>query len=138
MSAFVRVFTIAIICLTFSFQVMAFTVDDNILPDDLESRAVKIFKVTRCMICSGESLYESQSTFAYEMRAFIRQKILEGASNEDIIDILKSRYGNNVLYYTPGDKEGLFLLFIPVLFAMVVAFCILLKLISTKRDDANC
>ena len=132
-----KIYFILIIFLALSSRTMAFFVDDNVLPDELEARAIGLFKVTKCMVCSGESLYESQSVFAGDMRAFIRQKILEGASNEDIANILKNRYGNKILYYTPSDMNGLLLLLIPILLAAAAVFCVLFKLISTKKGQGR-
>ena len=52
----------------------------------------EILKNIRCLICQGQSVYDSQSDFAMSMKLVIDQKITEGLSENEIYDYLKKQY----------------------------------------------
>ncbi len=51
----------------------------------------KISKNLRCLICQGQSIYDSQSDFAISMRILIKNKLEEGKSENEIYDFLKKK-----------------------------------------------
>ncbi|SBO13742.1 Cytochrome c-type biogenesis protein CcmH precursor [Anaplasma phagocytophilum] len=112
----------------------AFSANENFLSKDQESRAIKLFKATKCMTCSGESLYESQSAFAVEMRSFIRRQIVSGMTDEQILDILKQRYGSAILGDTPYNAETYFLWITPIFLAVIITVFMALKLGRLKKS----
>ena len=52
----------------------------------------KISKNIRCLICQGQSVYDSQSDFSISMRLLIKKKIEEGLNEKEIYDFLKDKY----------------------------------------------
>ena len=62
----------------------------NAQEDSLQS---KITKNLRCLICQGQSVYDSQSDFAMSMKLLIKNKIEDGESKDQIYDYLKNQYG---------------------------------------------
>ena len=58
----------------------------------------QISKNLRCLICQGQSVYDSQSDFALSMKILIQNKIDEGKNDEQIYDFLKSKYGEWIVY----------------------------------------
>ena len=58
----------------------------------------KISKNLRCLICQGQSIYDSQSDFAESMKLVVKQKIEAGMSEEDIYSFFKIQYGEWILY----------------------------------------
>lgn len=60
--------------LIFHSGVNAFTLDNKLRDKSMEKRATSLFEIIRCPICSGESLSESGSQIAYDMREAIRKK----------------------------------------------------------------
>jgi cytochrome c-type biogenesis protein CcmH len=63
----------------------------------LEARARALSKELRCMVCQNESIDESQAPLAHDLRVLVRQRILAGDSDAQIINFLVSRYGEFVL-----------------------------------------
>ena len=53
----------------------------------------KISKNLRCLICQGQSVYDSQSDFALTIKMLIKNKLQEGDSEDEIYDYLKTLYG---------------------------------------------
>ena len=81
----------------------------------MELRAVNLFKITRCLICSGESIYESQSQLAHDMRMLIRNHIKNGYDDNKIIEELHNHYGNKIIIIPPYDVYAYLLWFLPMI-----------------------
>ena len=75
----------------------------------------KISKNLRCLICQGQSVYDSQSDFALSMKILIQNKIDEGKNDEQIYEYLKAKYGEWIVYDPPFTKNNLLLWIIPYL-----------------------
>ena len=69
----------------------------------------KISKNLRCLICQGQSVYDSQSDFAISMKILIDNKIKEGKSEKQIYDYLKNQYGEWIVYDPEFNKKNLIL-----------------------------
>ena len=85
------------------------------LTDTEQARAQALFKQVRCQVCQGESVDESQSTLAQDMRYLITKQISQGKSDQQIKDFLVSRYGQSVLMETPMTIQTIWLWMIPAL-----------------------
>ncbi len=75
----------------------------------------KISKNIRCLICQGQSVYDSQSDFANSMRVVIKNKIDEGYTESEIYEFLKKQYGEWILYDPEFNKNTIFLWLLPIL-----------------------
>ena len=69
----------------------------------------KISKNLRCLICQGQSVYDSQSEFALSMKLLIKEKLKEGSTEKEIYDFLKNQYGDWIVYDPKFDKKTLLL-----------------------------
>jgi cytochrome c-type biogenesis protein CcmH len=67
----------------------------------LQDRVMKLAGELRCLVCQGESLADSGSDFAKDMRVKIRQLIQQGMTNQQVKDYLVARYGDFILYRPP-------------------------------------
>src|SRR5208282_3296921 len=81
----------------------------------LEARAVALQRGFRCLVCQGESLDESNSQLADDLRRLIRARIQQGESDRQITDFLVSRYGNVILMRPPLEPGTYLLWFGPLL-----------------------
>jgi cytochrome c-type biogenesis protein CcmH len=81
----------------------------------LETRAQALFRELRCVVCQGESLAESQAEIASDIRAEIRQHLKDGEQEQQILDLLVSRYGEFILMTPPLRVATLLLWFGPLL-----------------------
>ena len=75
----------------------------------------KISKNLRCLICQGQSVYDSQSDFALSMKILIDNKIKEGKSEKQIYDYLKNQYGEWIVYDPEFNKKNLILWAFPLI-----------------------
>lgn len=62
-----------------------------------ESRARDISKGLRCLICRNESIDESDADLARDLRLLVRERIVEGDSDEEVFAFVVERYGEYVL-----------------------------------------
>ena len=101
-------FIFLIILSTFFYQGDLIANNNNVLVD-------KISKNLRCLICQGQSVYDSQSDFAISMKLLIKKKIEEGNSEKQIYEYLKNQYGEWISYDTEINKKTYLLWLFPLL-----------------------
>ena len=75
----------------------------------------KISKNLRCLICQGQSVYDSQSDFALTIKMLIKNKLQEGESEDEIYDYLKTLYGEWIVYDPEFNKKNLLLWVFPLI-----------------------
>ena len=93
---------------------------------------IKISKNLRCVICQGQSIYDSQSDFAVSMKLLINKKIEQGLSEKEIYEFLKDKYGEWIVYDTGFNKNTFILWGLPVLLFFLGGAIILKKLVFRK------
>ncbi len=99
-------------------------------PTELEN---KIFKNLRCLICQGQSIYDSQSDFAESMKIVVRKNLETGMSEKDIYQFMKKNYGEWVLY-NPEINKGTFILWsLPIILFVIGGAIIIRKLGVFKK-----
>jgi len=97
-----------ILFLILSFQKLLMANNNSLTVD-------KISKNLRCLICQGQSVYDSQSDFALSMKTLIKNKLQEGKSEKQIYDYLKNQYGEWIVYDPEFNKKNLILWIFPLI-----------------------
>ena len=100
--------------ITFSFLLLIL-INNSVLADNKISKVDSISKNLRCLICQGQSVYDSQSEFAISVKDLIKKKIEEGNSDNDIYEYLKNKYGDWIMYDPELDKKTLLLWILPLI-----------------------
>lgn len=86
---------------------------DALAPEQ-EARAKALFGMLHCVVCSGQSLAESDAQIAYDLRSLVRRKIKEGESDEAIVEYLTERYGETILTAPPVTPATLLIWLMPL------------------------
>ena len=115
-----------ILIFTLSFQKILYANNNSLLVN-------KISKNLRCLICQGQSVYDSQSDFALSMKVLIDKKIKEGKTEKEIYDFLKDKYGEWILYEPEFNKNTYFLWLLPILL-FLIGGAIIFKLFILKKN----
>ena len=89
------------VALVISSHAWAVEPDEMLSNPVLEARARAISKELRCMVCQNESIDESEAPLARDLRVLVRQRIMAGDSDAQIINFLVSRYGEFILLKPP-------------------------------------
>ena len=84
-----------------------------------DSLSINITKNLRCLICQGQSVYDSDSEFANSVKLIVSQKLKDGFSEREIYNFLKNKYGEWILYEPEFNKNTYFLWLLPILMFLV-------------------
>mgnify|MGYP001325994353 CR=1 FL=1 len=94
---------------------------------------IEITKNLRCLICQGQSVYDSDSEFANSLKILVEKKLNEGLSEKQIYEYLKNKYGDWILYDPGFNKNTYFLWLLPILMFVFGGAIILRKVILKKK-----
>ena len=92
----------------------------------------KILKNIRCLICQGQSVYDSESDFASSIKLIVDKKINEEFSEAQIYEYLREKYGDWIIYDPEFNKNTYILWLLPMLF-FLLGGAILYKKISINK-----
>ena len=79
----------------------------------------KIAKNLRCLICQGQSVYDSDSEFANSIKILVDKKLDEGLTEKQIYDYFKTKYGEWILYDPRLNKNTYILWLLPLLIFLI-------------------
>ena len=88
----------------------------------------KILKNIRCLICQGQSVYDSESDFASSIKLIVSKKIKEELSEEQIYEFLREKYGNWIIYDPKLNKNTYILWLLPLLLFLLGGAIMIRKL----------
>ena len=99
--------------------------------NEISTKVDQITKNLRCLICQGQSVYDSQSDFAVSMKLVVKNKIDEGKEEEEIYDYLKNKYGEWIVY-EPELNQNTFLLWSIPLILFAFGGLLIIRKVSIK------
>jgi len=115
------------------FLFIFFIFPNNSLKDDNEVIKNKITKNLRCLICQGQSVYDSDSEFANSLKMVVDNKINEGLSEKEIYTYFQSKYGDWILYDPSFNKNTYFLWLLPLLIFFLGGAIIFYKFLKKQK-----
>ena len=92
----------------------------------------KITKNLRCLICQGQSVYDSDSEFANSLKVLVDKKLEEGFSENEIYVYFKDKYGEWILY-NPGLNKNTYILWLLPILIFLIGGAIILKSFIFKK-----
>jgi cytochrome c-type biogenesis protein CcmH len=101
----------------------------------LEARARAISEELRCMVCQNESIDESEAPLAHDLRVLVRQRLLAGDSDQQVIDFLVARYGEFILLKPPFSWNTIALWGAPP--ALLLIGAVMIVLVERRRKAAG-
>ena len=96
-----------------------------------ENRARDLSKGIRCLVCQNQSIDDSDSDLAKDLRKIIRKKIIQGETDNEITQYLVDKYGNFILMKPPLYKDT-YILWISPLLLMLVGITIMYFTLKRK------
>jgi cytochrome c-type biogenesis protein CcmH len=106
----------------------------NNLKANNEDINIKITKNLRCLICQGQSVYDSDSEFAISIKTLVDKKLEEGFSENQIYDFFKEKYGDWILYDPELNKNTYILWLLPILI-FLIGGAIITKTFIIKKNN---
>ena len=104
----------------------------SIVSADYQDKQNKITKNLRCLICQGQSVYDSDSEFANSLKIVVDKKIAEGLSEDQIYEYFKIKYGEWILY-DPGLNKNTYILWLLPLLIFLIGGAIIYKKFIVKK-----
>ena len=98
---------------------------------DQHSRYTQLIENIRCPVCQGQSISDSNSELAKDLRKKVREMILDSRSDADIYSFMVERYGDFVVYKPPLNIKTFLLWFAPL---MVMILSLLFLFRSTRQN----
>ena len=92
----------------------------------------KISKNLRCLICQGQSVYDSDSEFANSLKIVVEKKLQEGLSEDQIYEYFKTKYGEWILY-DPGLNKNTYILWLLPILIFLIGGAIIYKSFIVKK-----
>jgi len=112
----------------FLFIIIVFNINQAFSDENSDKLKNKISKNIRCLICQGQSIYDSQSDFAISMKLVIEKKLNQGFSENEIYEFLKNKYGQWIIYDPEFNKKTFILWILPILLFLLGGAIIYRKL----------
>ena len=98
-----------------------------------KSLQTKITKNLRCLICQGQSVYDSDSEFANSLKIVVKKKINEGLNEKQIYYFLKDKYGEWIIFDPVFNKNTYFLWLLPIIM-FVIGGAIIFKIFIINKN----
>ena len=92
----------------------------------------EITKNLRCLICQGQSVYDSDSEFANSLKIVVDKKLEEGLSEDQIYEYFKIKYGEWILY-DPGLNKNTYILWLLPILIFLIGGAIIYKSFIVKK-----
>ena len=105
----------------------------NHLKADNEDMKNKITKNLRCLICQGQSVYDSDSEFANSLKVLVDKKLEDGFSEKQIYSFFKDKYGEWILY-DPGLSKNTYILWLLPILIFLIGGVIIFKSFIIKKN----
>ena len=113
--------------------IISFFLHPGFLNAQDEELSSKITKNLRCLICQGQSIYDSDSEFANSLKVLVNKKLNEGLSENQIYDYFQDKYGEWILYDPNLNKNTYILWLLPILIFLIGGAIIVKSFIIKKN-----
>ena len=114
------------------FFILSLYTDQVIANEANEMKLSNIYKSIRCLVCQGQSIEDSNSDFAVNLRMLIKDKIEGGLDEKDVYKFLKKKYGDWILFKPSFELKNIFLWLFPYA-AFILAGFYLFFLVKKNR-----
>ncbi|HEX3501665.1 MAG TPA: cytochrome c-type biogenesis protein [Stellaceae bacterium] len=130
-----RVFVVTALVFLFIMPALAVLPDERLADPALEARARTIGQELRCVVCRNQSIDDSNADLAHDLRVLVRERLIAGDSDTQVLAYITSRYGDYVLLRPPIEPKTWLLWFGPPVLLLIGGLVILLNW-RRRRADA--
>ncbi|WP_420547664.1 cytochrome c-type biogenesis protein [Curvivirga sp.] len=122
----IRKFIMILSLLLLPFSVQAVQPDEILDDPLLEERARVISEDLRCLVCQNQSIDDSDADLARDLRIIVRERLVAGDSNDEVLEFIVARYGNYVLLDPPMNIQTLILWVGPLIIFLLGTLAVVL------------
>ncbi|MER9231490.1 cytochrome c-type biogenesis protein CcmH [Mesorhizobium sp. M0622] len=128
---------VLLLALLFAGVAQAVKLNEVLADPALEARARALSEGLRCMVCQNQSIDESDADLARDLRILVRQRLVAGDTDRQVMDYVVSRYGEFVLLKPRFSLRNALLWGTPVLLLLIGGTFILLAARSRRSTATN-
>ena len=121
---FFKILCFFIISLAIPISSIAETSESIKFDNAIEKRIHSINQNIRCMVCESQTIDDSNSPLAKDLRSIVRDKVMNGETDIEIYDFFRKRYGDYIIFKPPLRLNTLLLWFTPI-FVFIFGFFII-------------
>lgn len=123
---------IVLILLLGSLPTAGWTIDQELAFEDpaWQNRYEELNAGLRCLVCQNQTIADSNASLAVDLRGQVKEMMIAGKTDAEILDYMVARYGNFVRFEPPVNKETIFLWAAP---AVMVLGGLLIALTIVRR-----
>ncbi len=121
---------ILLVMVSVSAEIIFYEFDDPVK----ERRFNQLIEDLRCPKCQNNNLADSNAPLSVDLKDIIYDQINAGASDEEIIDFLKQRYGD-FIYYKPPIKPSTWLIWFGPFVLLFTGGFIIIRFLKTRREN---
>ena len=99
---------------------------------EITNKTREISKNIRCLVCQNQSIDDSSSLLAKDLRVLIKQKVTNGFTDKEIYDYLSKRYGDYILFNPPLKTNTILLWFLPFVI-LIFGLFLIMNILKTNR-----
>ena len=118
-------------------SLMASGGDESLDDPVLEARYQQLVSELRCLVCQNENIAESNAELARDLRARVREMLVDGATDQEIKRYMTDRYGDFVLYRPPMRADTLLLWFGPAILLLLGAIVLVVTVRRKSQLEAQ-
>ncbi len=128
-----RVLLIVLLFLAGGAPALAIEPSERLTDPTQEARARDIGRQLRCLVCQNQSIDDSNAPLARDLRRVVRQRILAGDSDAQVIAFVHARYGDFVLLRPPVRPGTWLLWFGPAALLVIAGGFLALRAVRRRR-----
>jgi cytochrome c-type biogenesis protein CcmH len=102
----------------------------------LEARARNLSKELRCLVCQNQSIDDSNADLAHDLRVLLRQRLVAGDTDQQVLDYLAARYGVFVLLDPPFEPATYLLWLAPPILVLLAGGVLVFRSRRRRPDPA--
>ena len=112
---------------------LALSPEEQLSDPALEHRARAISAELRCLVCQNQSIDDSDAPLAKDLRTLVREQLLSGKSDQEVLDFVVARYGDFVLLKPRLNRETILLWGTPFAVLLIAGAALILR---RRRTDS--
>ncbi|OJF70675.1 cytochrome C biogenesis protein [Alteromonas sp. V450] len=133
-----KAIALSVFMLLFVFSVFSISAAEDKFTFDTPAQRESFLKLTaelRCPMCQNQNIADSDAMIAHDMRRKVYALLKQGKTEQEVIEFMKSRYGDFVHYQPPVTAATLWLWAGPVLFIFIALIVVISRKSVTPPED---